>query len=422
MRNAAEDTVDCRFFAPVEQAFSRARSRRSCPEFPDHEFLHAGISRVLHAVRSGRDLVQQLRMWMNRSLTVCNFFQSLKSKRRLTLVREVDEDVCGQLDEAVTSAEDPLAAHPELDGFAVYASDGHFEKPSSHCEPIEDKKRAAGNFYSINLRSHSLRLLDIARPTVKQEHDMHALKRLGYKALRMGEPTGTKVIHVYDPAGIDYEAWMKWKAKGIYMLSREKENSAAMVVGINAWDHEDSRNNGVLSDELVGSASGVLLRRVRFQDLCTGIVYSFLTNEMTLPPGLIAFLYKLRWDVEKVFDEKKSKLEEGKAWAKTDVARTQQAHFTCLAHNLMVLFELCLLRQENIRDEKAYAKREKRAAKQIEELARQQINAELLPMSCDRITVRSLQFIRWLRHVLFNQTPWEQAMRSLRPLMSEYLS
>jgi len=32
-----------------------------------------------------------------------------------------------------------------------------------------------------------------------------------------------------------------------------------------------------------------------------------------LRPGLIAFLYKLRWDVEKVFDQLKNKLNEQKA-------------------------------------------------------------------------------------------------------------
>ena len=31
---------------------------------------------------------------------------------------------------------------------------------------------------------------------------------------------------------------------------------------------------------------------------------------MNIRPGVIAFLYKLRWDVEKVFDQLKNKLEE----------------------------------------------------------------------------------------------------------------
>ena len=86
-----------------------------------------------------------------------------------------------------------------------------------------------------------------------------------------------------------------------------------------------------------------------------------MTNEMNLPPGLIAFLYKLRWDIEKIFDEKKNKLEEKKSWAKGPIAHSQQAHFTCLAHNLMVLLGRCLDTNEGIRDVKVDKKRQKRA-------------------------------------------------------------
>jgi hypothetical protein len=60
---------------------------------------------------------------------------------------------------------------------------------------------------------------------------------------------------------------------------------------------------------------GVMLRRVRYRDAVSGKIFTFMTTELNLPPGIIAFLYKLRWDVEKVFDEKKSKLHEQKAWA-----------------------------------------------------------------------------------------------------------
>lgn len=72
---------------------------------------------------------------------------------------------------------------------------------------------------------------------------------------------------------------------------------------------------GIESDELVGAFCGVMLRRINYRDPADGKLYVFMTNEMTLPPGLIAFLYKLRWDIEKVFDEKKNKLHEKKAWA-----------------------------------------------------------------------------------------------------------
>jgi hypothetical protein len=421
MRTTPQDTVRCRFFAPVESALLAASSTRSCPEFPDEEHIECGIGRVIAHAQSGRDWVQKLRMWMNSGLMVSTFFKSLKSTRRLTLLEEVDAHVRAELDVSTQALHDPLSGHEELRGFALYASDGHYEEADAHAVRIGKKVEAAGYFYSLNLRSHSMALLDVARPKRKREHDMSALKRLSATDLRLGEPKGVKVMHVYDPAGIDYAQWRQWKARGIYFLSREKENSKAEVVGLNDWDRGDLRNTGILSDELVGVFCGLMLRRVRYRDPATGTVYSYMTNEMTLPPGLIAFLYKLRWDIEKVFDEKKNKLLEQKSWAKGLVAHSQQAHFVCLAHNLMVLFERCLESDEGIRDTKVERKREKRA-ELVAALARER--GEILnPMvqQCRRSTQRSLQSIRWLRRCLCQPTSWREEVDLLRPLMEHYL-
>ena len=46
--------------------------------------------------------------------------------------------------------------------------------------------------------------------------------------------------------------------------------------------------------------------KVTNTDSPIGKIYSFVTNEMTLPPGLLAYIYKKRWDLEKVFDEMKT--------------------------------------------------------------------------------------------------------------------
>lgn len=94
--------------------------------------LESGIGRVIAPVQSGRDWVQRLHAWMDSRLTVSNSFQSLKSQRRLRLVGEVAGDVCRQLDTS-SAVDDPLAAHPELDDFAVYASDGHYEAAATAC-------------------------------------------------------------------------------------------------------------------------------------------------------------------------------------------------------------------------------------------------------------------------------------------------
>ena len=117
---------------------------------------------------------------------------------------------------------------------------------------------------------------------------------------------------------------------------------------------------------------------------------------MTLPPGLIAFIYKLRWDVEKVYDEFKNKLEQKKAWGKHDRSKTQQAHFITLAHNLLLMLENTLKAEEGIVDLKVQAKQTKRLAEDIEKTVQAGRSPNILVQNLSRATQRSLQFIRWL--------------------------
>ncbi len=420
------NTLKDKFFAPVVLALSRAKNFRACNEYTDQEHLNSGIERVLQSVASGRDWVQRLRLKFKLNLSVSNFFSSLRSSRRKQLVEEVSMDVRAQTDQAICHQkdDDPLSVHAELDGFAVYASDGHSHKASAHELPIKDKKRAVTHIYTCNLRSHSLAHTALTNPslTKKKEHEIATLKQIGGKALRMGEAKGIKVIQVYDPAIIDYNEWFKWKkGHGLYILTLEKSNSALRVLGEPEWDKADERNRGILNDELVGPSNGTVMRRVTYKDPLSGKVYRFITNELTLPPGLIAFLYKLRWDIEKIFDQVKNKLLEQKAWAKSATAKIQQAHFIALAHNLMVLLNHQIETEEGIADEKSQRKRKQTRTKELEQL---QLNGEQmnsLVLNWKRATQRCLQFIRWLRHCLENQTPWREAVNLLRPLMQNYL-
>ena len=422
MNAITQGTVFDRFFAPLLSAFNRAGNRRQCRGYSDRDYLICGVRRVIAQVRSGRDWVQAVREKMGVGVTVNSFFTSLRSSRRLSLLEEVARDVVTQVDSGCGAVHDPLSEHEELNGFHVFASDGHYEEAPCHSPRIDGKVYAQGFFYALNLRSHSLSLLDIARPVKKKEHDMRALKRLTPDQLRLRAKKGVKVIHVYDLAGIDYRQWYNWKTKGIYIISREKSNSKADTCGTPPFDRQDERNIGVLSDEYISVFAGVMIRRVRYRDPATAKEYSYITNEMTLPPGLIAFLYKLRWDVEKVFDEKKNKLGERKCWATTDTARCQQAHFLCLAHNLLVLLERQLEREEGITDKKVQVRRQKRIEEMEEKVRASGHTPNPMVVKCTRITQRSLQYIRWVRNALDTASPWLHAVKSLRPLMANYLS
>ena len=424
MNNQAEQSVLERFFAPVHTALEETEAgKRKCPSFSDKAHILSGIGRVMGSERSGRGWVQHMQMDLGAAVSVGGFFDSLKSARRLALAGEVSAHVRLQTDRQCAKAgADPLARHPELDGFAVYASDGHYEKAAAHTPAVGGEIQPQGFFYSVNLRTHSMGLLDIARPAIKKEHDMHALKRLAAKSLRMGEKDGVRVIVAYDPAVIDYQQWRNWKTQGLYVVSTEKENSAAETIGLLEWDRTDPRNTGVLSDEYVSTSTGYMMRRVAYRDPETGRGFSFMTSEFTVPPGLLAFIYKLRWDIEKAFDEKKNKLGVVKTWATSPEAKCQQAHFVCLAHNLMLMLERRIGESEGIRDEKVEVKRAARQALAERVAAAAGRRPNPLVGGCVRATERSLQFIRWLRYCLGNPRRWSLEIEALRPYMKAYIS
>lgn len=382
------------------------------------------MGRVIAHVGSGREWIQDLGMTHGIDVSVSNSFAALRSPRRLQMVDEVARDVCAQADRLIVQADDPLAVHSELDGFAVYASDGHTHGASAHEKIRIGKKRPVTHIYSLNLRTHTLTPLALATAQAgrKLEHELSTLKRIGGQALRMQEPTGVRVIHVYDPAIVDYAQWNKWKqGRGIYILTLEKSNSALTTIGIREWDRDDPRNIGVISDEFVGPSNGHMLRRVTYEDPVTGKRFSFLINEFTLPPGLVAFLYKLRWDVEKTFDEIKNKTYEQKAWACNATGKCQQALFISIAHNLMRIMQIKLRHQEGITDQKNAKKRQARMAEDVSKAVAAGRTPNPLVTTWHRATQRCCQFIRWLRGCLANSTPWREALALLRPLMAEYL-
>ena len=405
------------FFAPARTHLGQAPSARICPELSDDQWLLLGVRRVLEDRPTGRGFLQHLLAAGLEAPATSHFFATLKSARRLALIAGVSHGLARSLPALGT---DFWGGVPELDGFEIQAGDGHFHAAAAHDTAAADDgiKYATGHFFTLNLRTHALAHLTAADQVErKKEHDMHALKRLPMDALRQGAAKGRKVLYVWDRAGIDFREWHHWKhSGGLYFLSREKENMKLEVIGENPWERTDPRNQGVLADELVATSQGVSVRRVRYHCVLRGEEFRFLTSEHTLPPGVIAHLYRLRWEIEKTFDELKNKLGETKAWASAANAKAMQAHFLCLAHNLMILCEAELARVHGVRNEAELARRTKRLQKEAQRLAQKNALLPLLVRTLQRLTVRSVKFIRWLRVQLFLQPHHEPAIAALRQL------
>lgn len=402
-------------FSPIFEVFHNSERQYDCKTITDFDFLEMGVLRCLSESTTGRDFIQRHGDHERLDVKVDHFFKALKSGRRIDNLKSVNTLIECFFKERIA---DPYASIPELDGFAMYAGDGHYHKGAVHdakrvSEQGVERKPATGHFFMVNMRTHYMSHLCTADVSGerKGEHDMHAIKKSAFEELRGGEPKGTRVLLVWDKAGIDFEFWRKAKMNhGLYFLSREKANMRLIHCGNLTWDASDVRNAGVIADEQVGPGSGgAILRRITYIDPETNTLFKFITTEMTLPPGVICLLYKQRWDIEKVYDEFKNKLDETKSWGSGDESKTSHALFLCLAHNLMILLE-SQLSGDGVENAKEMERKDTRLKKALEN------GANFVATFLQRCTVRSLKFIRWLRAFVYREVPWDRAVDRLREI------
>lgn len=406
--------VHCSFFAPLWPCLEASPFQRQCHEYTDQCFLEVGISRVLMNLQSGRDLLQRLGLQRKDVPKLSNFFEALKSPRRLAMLEDVAERLrqrsAGKLPDALTG-------FSELDGFDVYAGDGHSHGHACHDDPINDGKLCITHLYARNLRNGWMTPLSLCRVKEKgNHHDMAVLKSLSSVTLRQGAKKGRKVLYVYDNAALDFEQWQRWKqGSGIYFISRSKDGLKLSHHECREFDRTNPINANVLSDEIVTPATSKHpLRRIVFWDIVEGVAYEFLTNELTLPPGLIVHLYKMRWEIEKSFDEFKNKLNETKAWASSETAKIIQSFMLCLAENLLLLFRHFLDVHEDVRNEAEIKRRSQRLETATATAEKKGGVLPLALLKLQHLTQNSVKFIRWLSTLLYSYLPWDRAIAKLR--------
>ena len=422
------DTVASRFFEPAQRALSSCQFSRLCPSLSDEKWIQLGVKRVIEAPASGRGFLQDLMSHGHITPRYSHFFETLKSKRRLNLCDQLNEQMIAQ---ESSSLPDVLADFHELEKFDIRAGDGHWHSAASQdaakISTIKDdgtrvtKKYPVGHLYTLDLRTHLMRhLMTADQINRKKEHDMRGLKRAGAEGLRQGVAKGRKLLMVWDSAAIDFGYWQKLKqGHGVYFLCRDKDVEK-IKCGDRRWDREAEINAGVIADRQVSSSanSGYLVRVIEFEDPATAKKHRFITNEMTLAPGLLAHLYRMRWDIEKVFDEVKNRLNQKKAWASSENAKSMQGHFIALAHNLMLLLDEKLKTEEKIEDFEEQKRRKRRRATEQENGAKRTFVEELSGWLL-RSTQRGVKFIRWLRVQLRSAASWAQSCESLTLLYAQ---
>ena len=215
-------TVDQAFFQPLTALADASPHTRPCPELSDEDSFHLGVQRVLETSASGRVFLQEHGLRFPNTPGQSNYFAALNSPRRRAVIRDVNLALVAA-DNA--TLHDRLADIPELATYERFAQDGHWHKAGAH-EPRHDgAKMAVGHFYSLNLRTHTLRHLAAAEGL--HEHDMSALKRVQPKGLRQGK----RVLLIYDKAGIDFAYWKRCRCLPCRLPIERHPRSAGVSLG-----------------------------------------------------------------------------------------------------------------------------------------------------------------------------------------------
>jgi len=404
------------FLTPLQAAYDQTTARRQCPVESDWAWLLKGVERVISTGRSGRDFLQMFQLSWPQPMAVGTYFETLDSPRRLAMVAECSQHLRQQVDVARPS---PLSAYAQLEDFEVYAGDGHYLAAATHDLTHAGTAWPTGHFFALNLKSQSLFPLTLADQTErKMEQDVRALKRQSLAQLRQGAGKGRKVLWVWDKAAVDLAFWQERKNAGIYFLSRRKTNLCLDLVQTRPLDANQPINQGVITDAIVMDRRGLRLREITFRNPCDGQVYVYLTSEMTLPPGLLVLLYKTRWEIEKVFDETKTKLQEKKSWATSPTAKAMQAHFMAIVHNLLLL-QQDRHDQQGLTNTAETQRRQKRLHHQEQALTNQRQTLPLIYKILQRFTQATFKLIRWLRTYWHQSTSLSQALLHLQRLYAK---
>ena len=403
----APTCVNDAFFQPLDGLVATSPHLYPCPEYSDEDWLRLGIQRVLERVESGRAFLQEHGPRFDYQPTRTNYFAALQSERRLELARDVNRRLL-----TAAALPDHLVNMPELKNYQCFALDGHWHQAATHDARHDGTKMAVGHFYSLDLRGHQLRHLTVGEGL--HEHDMSVLKRIKPSGLRHDVPKGTRVLIIYDKAGIDFAYWKRCQREcAVYFISRVKEGMVYDWLDDRPLDPHEPRQRSVTADRHIMTRDGHQMRIIAYTDPATGETYEFLTNELDLPAGVIAELYRRRWDVEKVFDQIKNKLGEKKAWGTSLTAKATQGQLVALTHNLLLMYETRLEREHGVNNDAEDQRWQERHQEMKAAARRAGSPLTTLRTGLRRATQRSVKFIRWLRHALREKLTEEAAVPRL---------
>ena len=422
LRMSTDDVVRSLF----EEASDYVRGSRKCNEITDLEFAQLNAYRViLGEGSSGRSFLQKLDEVADTEAKRATYFDALNSKRRRDYFCSLSLALERILEDSFNSKGiDYLKQFPELNGRHVFAADGHTIQHACH-----SAKNAKGNFVSsesvfmLDLRLGLVRSVAPVSGSSRKGHDWRAMK-MAFPQMRESLSKTTKPpIMIYDRACPDLhfasEQILTTKLKTEFII-REKSNMLPIIQQPLEFNKDIELNTGVTAVYMVGFNNTITMRKVCYTNPEDGRSYVYLTTNQDLEPGVIAWLYFLRWRIEKVFDLFKNRYCEKKSWATTQHAQIIQSTSTAAAHNILMFMKHILDRDFDISEVKLEKKRQaalKKRTKVAEKNGRQ-----IHPLTyAHPIMQLSAQFIREIEKSFRSGKSWKALLPKFRKVMSTYL-
>lgn len=147
------------------------------------------------------------------------------------------------------------------------------------------------------------KLPDFMVMTPAKVHDIRVARARGYL------PGSTLLV---DKAYVDFEWFNDLDERGVYFVSRMKDNAQFKVRRC----FEKNKKQGICADQevrLIGALTRrkypKILRRISYRDPESAKHYVFITNRFDLAAKTICNLYKARWEVELFFKTLKGQLQ-----------------------------------------------------------------------------------------------------------------
>jgi len=421
MDSLTNQTVFGEMLGPLTEALVRVRDSDAFSRVLSMtDFIALGVLRHLQGMHTLREQVQSLLHLepgtaLRAPLARSTWSDALSSGRR----RAVLEALLAPLrTEAAAVLPDRLAGFCELAGRAVYAMDGTYQSESAHYRrrtprqggDDNPKGHALLSFYDVRLGIPADVYVD-----TRNRHETALLRDYDQSEQAMTRHKGA--LWLVDRAFIDAPYWDKKKKRlAITMITRMKsslcvDSTEELPVAAVAL------NEGVVKDLRIRlRSSSELWRLISFRTR-RGHEVEFLTNELDLEPGLIAFLYSRRWEEEKCFDTWKNDFSQAKAWGASVVAIDNQVRLAIVTSILVAMLLQRKMGQHGIADEKALRKQDRRQSSVTDGTDRPDWSTPVF-----RYTSKvSRQVLRFFKHCFHKPASQALYQRQLWPMLLAYL-